>query len=448
MVFRLLSTLLFTLLFSFSAKAISEFEWYDLTHLRQSRIDLIKQVYEEKEAGGLWFNKGKIVLKGVFLHDIPPYSKVNQFNFRAKKIISLPGTGQVYQFDTSTNELERLDKTFFRGYNFHALQFVKNDTLFSLGGEGFWRSNSILSFFDFKRKEWEQIKTFGDVPQGILSLHAGTVPNQTKVIALEAFQQGDFQATHVGFYELDLVSYVWKRNGKVDLLALKKLGQSTANFIMLGNLMFLNDRQLGLFVDSESNLIYKYMGPKKQFFLMETELFLRGDQILSKQYDKNRPGDQFKIDSMSIDELKKHAQLIGKFYDKEPLFTPYVYLLIGISVCLLISLFVNVWFLFNKKVRSNSSGLPNMPFGGMEFVELYKVNGEEYLVGTEEISLLLGCEKKAFDTQRQYRAQFINAMNQYFADNYQIEEAIFRKADDGDKRFIKYGLKKSVFNNL
>ncbi len=174
-------------------------------------------------------------------------------------------------------------------------------------------------------------------------------------------------------------------------------------------------------------------------------MFLHGDQILSKQYDKNRPGDNFKIDSMSIAELKKHAQLIGKFYVEEPLFTPIVYLLIGISLCLLSSLFVNVWFLSNKKVRSNSSSLLTMPSGGKEFIELYKVNGEEYLVGTEEISLLLGCEKKAFDTQRQYRAHFINTMNQYFADNYQIEEAIFRKADDGDKRFIKYGLKKSVF---
>ncbi len=448
MIFRLLSTLLFTLFFSFSGNAISEFEWYDLTHLRQSRLDLINQVYEEKEAGGEWFTKSKIVLKGVLLADIPPYCKVNQFNFRAKKIISLPGTGQVYQFDTSTNELERLDKTFYRGYNFHALQFVKNDTLFSLGGEGFWRSNSILSYFDFKRKEWEQIKTFGDVPHGILSLHAGIVPNQTKVIAIEAFQNGDFQIPSVGFFELDLVSHVWKRKGKVDLLALKKLGQSTANFIMLGHLMFLNDRQMGLFVDPETNQFYKYKGPRKQFFLMETELFQHGDQILSKQYDKNLPGENFKIDSMSIAELKKHAQVIGKFYDEEPLFTSYEYLLFCLCICLLISLFVNVWFLSTKKALSNSPNLLTMPLGGKEFIELYKINGEEYLVSSEEISHLLGCEKKAFDTQRQYRAQFINAMNQYFADSFQIEEAVFRKADDGDKRFIKYGLKKSVFLNL
>ncbi len=434
------------LIFNFHVtKAINAFVWVDYKVKKLNRIDLQTKTFEVKKFDGSWERQFEVKFNQVNLADIPNSCTPLNFERNKRIIFSIPGTGQVYEFDKVNKVLQRMDQTFFRGYNFFALQYVKNDTLFSLGGEGFWRSNSILSCFDFKSKEWEQIITYGDVPNGILSLHAGINPNQTKIIATEAFQQGDYQVPHVGFYELDLVNYVWKRKGKVDLLALKKLGQATANFIMLGNLMFLNDRQMGFFVDSESNQIYKYNGPKKHFFLMETELFLHGDQILSKQYDKNRPGDNFKIDSMSIAELKKHAQLIGKFYVEEPLFTPIVYLLIGISLCLLSSLFVNVWFLSNKKVRSNSSSLLTMPSGGKEFIELYKVNGEEYLVGTEEISLLLGCEKKAFDTQRQYRAHFINTMNQYFADNYQIEEAIFRKADDGDKRFIKYGLKKSVF---
>jgi hypothetical protein len=430
------------------SKAINAFEWVDYKAKKFNRIDLQTKTFEVKKFDGSWEREFEVKFNQVNLADIPNSCAPHCFERNKRIIFSIPGTGQVYEFDKATKVLQRMDQTFFRGYNFFALQYVKNDTLFSLGGEGFWRTNSILSYFDFKSREWEQIITFGDVPNGILSLHAGLNPNQTKIIATEAFQQGDYQVPHVGFYELDLVSHVWKRKGKVDLLALKKLGQATANFIMLGNLMFLNDRQMGFFVDSESNQIYKYNGPKKQFFLMETELFLHGDQILSKQYDKNRPGDNFKIDSMSIAELKKHAQVIGNFYEEEPLFTLNEYLLIGISVCFLFSLFVNVWFLSTKKARSNSSGLLTMPFGGKEFIELYKVNGEEYLVGTEEISLLLGCEKKAFDTQRQYRAQFINAMNQYFADTYQIEDAIFRKADDGDKRFIKYGLKKSVFLTL
>lgn len=444
MMFRLFYTLFLSIFFSFSIHAISEFEWYDLIHHRQVRVNLINQFYEEKESGGSWLKKNKITLNGVLLSDLPPYSKVNLFNYRTKKLISLPGTGQVYQFDSIKNVLERLDKTFFRGYNFHALQFVKNDTLFSLGGEGFWRSNSILSYFDFNNKEWEQIKTFGEIPHGVLSLHAGLNPDKTKVIALEAFHQGEYQIPHLGFYELDLLSLTWKKKGNVDLVELKKLSQTSANFTMLGNLMFLNDPQMGFYVDAESNQIYKYTGPKNQFFLIDSELFKRGNQIISKQQDKNSPGDNFKIDSMSIAELKKHSQFVGKLYEEDPLFTPFEWSLFGVSFCLLISFCVNFWLLFKKNSLTIDASLLNMPFGGQEFIELFKVHGEGYLVGTEEISILLGCEKKAFDTQRQYRAQFINAMNQYFADHYQIEEAVYRQADEDDKRFIKYGLKKGI----
>ena len=213
---------------------------------------------------------------------------------------------------------------------------------------------------------------------------------------------------------------------------------------MLGNLMFLNDPQIGFYVDVESNQVFKYIGPKKLFFLIESELFLRGNQIVSKQHDKNSPGSGFKIDTMSLTELKRDSQLIGHFYSEEPLFTKLEYLVIVISVCLLISLGVNFRFLIKKNKPSNDTILPSIPVGGKAFIELYKVHGEDYLVSTEEISIILGCEKKAFDTQRQYRSQFIIAMNQFFADNYQIEEAVYRKADEDDKRFIKYGLKKEV----
>ncbi|MBP6054306.1 MAG: hypothetical protein KA527_01600 [Cytophagaceae bacterium] len=441
---RFFTALLFLLFFSNPIKALSEFEWYDLIHQHQVRINLVTNYLEVKEPGRVWLKKNKLTFNGVLLSDLPPYCKASHFNLKNKQLISLPGTGQVYHFDSTKNVLERLDKTFFRGYNFHALQFVRNDTLFSLGGEGFWRSNSILSFFDFKNKEWEEIKTKGDIPRGVISFSAGIQPNQRTVLAVEAFHQGDYQVRNLGYYALDLLSLTWEKKGDVDLFELKKLGQTNANFVQIGNLMFLNDPQIGFYVDAESNKIYRYIGPKKLFFLIESELFLRGNQIISKQHDKNSTGNNFKIDSMSMATLRRDSQFIGSFYEEVPMFTRLEHWLIGISLCLLISLGLNFRFLLKKNTIVGDISLANIPIGGTAFIELFKVHGEDYLVSTEEISIILGCEKKAFDTQRQYRAQFINAMNQYFADHYQIEEAVFRKADEDDKRFIKYGLKKEA----
>ena len=428
--------------------AINAIEWVDYQARVFKRIDLKTKTFQVKKFNGVWEKQFEVKFDQVNVNEIPSSCTPLSFNRKNKVVISIPGTGQVYQFDQNRMLLERIDKTFFRGYNFYALQYLKNDTLYSLGGEGFWRSNSVLSYFDFKYKEWEEIRTFGEIPKGVLSLHAGIDPTQSKVIALEAFQQGDYHVSHLGYYELDLPTRIWRKKGRVDLSALKKLGQSTANFVMLGHFLFLNDLQIGYFVDTEENKLYKYIGPKKRFFLFESELFSQANQIFSKQRNKNIPGDNFTIDSMAVSELKRDSQLIGHFYSEEPLFTNFDYLVIVISICLLISLGVNFRFMFKKIKPSQDPSLPSIPIGGKAFIELFKVYGEDYLVSTEEISIILGCEKKAFDTQRQYRAQFINAMNQYFVDHYQIEEAVYRKADEEDKRFIKYGLKNAAFIKL
>jgi hypothetical protein len=427
------------------SKALTAFEWVDYKARIFNRIDLQTKTYEVKKFNGSWQRAFEVKFNRVNLADIPNSCVPLSFERNKRIIFSIPGTGQVYEFDNSMKVLERIDQTFFRGYNFFALQYLKNDTLFSLGGEGFWRSNSILSFFDFKHKDWEEIKTFGEIPEGVLSFSAGMNSNQTKIFAIEAFQQGHYQVHYLGYYELDLSNKVWVKKGNVDLQELKKLGLSTANFIMLDNLMFLNDRQFGYFVDTEENQLYKYNGPKKQFFLFESELYNLGDQILSKQHDKNSSGDNFIVDSMMVNELKKDSQLLGHFYTEGPKFSNIEYLIIALGLFLFISMWINFRFSLKKNNLPKYDGINNLPAGGKEFIELFKLNGGDYLVSTEEISILLGCEKKAFDTQRQYRAQFINAMNQYFLDNYQIEEAVYRKADEDDKRFVKYGLKKGAF---
>jgi hypothetical protein len=75
------------------------------------------------------------------LSELPKDFDVSVFYKGDSITISVPGTGQVYQVNPQTLSIQRLDRTFFRGYNFGASQFLHNDTLFSIGGEGFWSSS-------------------------------------------------------------------------------------------------------------------------------------------------------------------------------------------------------------------------------------------------------------------------------------------------------------------
>ena len=76
--------------------------------------------------------------------ELPRDFDINVFVHKNKTLITVLGTGQLYELNLPKFTLNRLDKTFFRGYNFLASQFIRKDTLFSVGGEGF--------FFEIKCK--------------------------------------------------------------------------------------------------------------------------------------------------------------------------------------------------------------------------------------------------------------------------------------------------------
>ena len=78
--------------------------------------------------------------------------KANQQIIKNKKdlYILVEGTGFVYKAiaqNSSEIAFTRIDSTFFLGYNFKAFNFAYKDTLFSMGGNGYWHTNGQLRYF-------------------------------------------------------------------------------------------------------------------------------------------------------------------------------------------------------------------------------------------------------------------------------------------------------------
>lgn len=424
-----------------SALAINEFEWFDLKQKKFERISLTSKSFEIRTLNGVWTKKFDLEFDGVDLKEIPADSSPLRFDYKGNYLITIPGTGQVYLFDFKKKFLQRIDKTFFRGYNFHAIQFVRNNELFSLGGHGFWDVSNKLTYFDFKSKEWEPVEMKGTVPSGISSSVGGLYKGNDKIIALESLHGNANSEIYFSLFEYTLSNNTWKKLGGVEWLNLIKLGLTSGNFKILGNLIFFVDPDFGLFADPNDNKLLLYQGKRKSFFLTESKLLSQGNWLYSLRIDKNNPTGSMKLDSMTFDELRKNSISKGQFYSKEPYFSKnqIIYFLLGLL--LFISILINL-LLFKRSSKNNMiAGTISIPNGGVEFLELFKKHGENYLVSSEEISIILGSEKKAFDTQRQYRAQFLNSLNQYFLINHQIDEAIFRKTTEEDKRYMKYCIK-------
>jgi hypothetical protein len=122
---------------------------------------------------------GIVNFQNIKLDDIPPVIHSNHFQIStAKFLITIQGTGQLYTFDTQSLTFDRIDKTFYRGNNFGAIQFIRKNTLISLGGQGFWRIHNIPTFFNKRTSEWdyyEQINENG--PKGISHLQPFNAPS-------------------------------------------------------------------------------------------------------------------------------------------------------------------------------------------------------------------------------------------------------------------------------
>lgn len=83
--------------------------------------------------------------------------------FNKKLVIQVDGSGKLYEVSPD-KPAKRMDNTCYEGYNFMAFNFIYKDTLFSLGGYGFWMDNGQLRYYDEKNSEWFLMATGKTLP--------------------------------------------------------------------------------------------------------------------------------------------------------------------------------------------------------------------------------------------------------------------------------------------
>lgn len=179
-----------------------ELEWFNHARNLFIKIDLkTSQVFQENPTLQRFDEIGKISTQHPEIISID-YNKhtVKEFTIKNKTIISIVGTSLVYEFLQQKNEfqLKRLDISSFRGFNFWAHQFVRKDTLYSIGGYGFWNYNNTLIYFDKKNKGWESVKYKNEGPREV------------------NYEVSGYDSVKDGIWTLDLINPDKSTDGKTD----------------------------------------------------------------------------------------------------------------------------------------------------------------------------------------------------------------------------------------
>jgi hypothetical protein len=96
-----------------------------------------------------------------------------------------------------------------------------------MGGYGYWKSNSLLTKFNFQTKEWDYIETRGQVPE--LGINSGSFVVENDVLYVFDFYQkiSDVDIKNNNTYEFNLSSLKWEKKGSLNRLFYDDINRKT-----------------------------------------------------------------------------------------------------------------------------------------------------------------------------------------------------------------------------
>lgn len=392
------------------------------------------------------------------------------------------GSGRLIKLD-SAGKLERIDRSVFGGERFGAEVFVFHDTLFSIGGYGFWQVNGALRYFDEKTREWSILITnnhspvangvngyyFYDQKKGKLYCIFNEYP-QEYLLRDEQKKQEQQLFLQV----LDLRSKEWNK---------KPLVISSYIAREIGDLRLIRQSNAGLFVQS------KFHGQTFEMDFEQNALYEIDDEFVTQmgQLDKSIPfhllflsdsslcffdlakDSLVELNTRTLRKLKvaslyKEVNTIKVFVTKEQL-------IIGLIILNIVSavIFAIIYGKARKRfVRSKNATqeMANHPvflerkkmthfIDLLNELELQIVNAlsKNHKSGKntsiDEINKIIGIDKRPYKIKNNIRAEVLKIINKKFMDFSNItEELIERERSDFDKRYFEYKLNERYSNKL
>jgi hypothetical protein len=404
--------------------------------------------------------------------------------------LQLLGSGRLYQIKKQGKgeyALIRLDSTFHTGSNFGSINFFYKDTLFKLGGIGFWKIKDYFTYYSNKTHEWEIFSSKKAIPvyqspdKGILfytdELHG-------KFYLSNSINQLDFPTSfNTSFSDtcrvFDIKERTWEDLGKINPLLKEILQKSVDLKTSFGPyLVFHSDLEM-YWLNFSSNQ-YGLLTKNKQAEFREKWLklyksnpehmyqFVMGDHFYLIRIEDN--GD-FKYESIALnnmDFVDANAKLIysNNFFDVViKKIEPGRPIIGNIFVVLLVIL---LYSLYNKKIKKDKSPLEVQSilyknfYSALTAVEkeliqaIYELQIKQEQISIKAINKIIGVQQKDTITQNKSRSDYFLRINQKFKLATRASEALIVKEREAtDKRLYNYNinivfieaLKKLILNN-
>ena len=391
------------------------------------------------------------------------------------------GTGRLYKAVKVNNSvsLVRIDETTHSGTNFFAQNFFIKDTLFQIGGLGFWQIRGILTYFSPITKQWElvqanrAVQTYFD-EQKDAAMHFDDNRKDPKLYVSNSYYYPNYPSSFEteatdSCYVYDFNSKRWNALGKLTPEFKKIFGLKHTHELELHvNNLYIFQSQLDFYwVDFEANKLGSFSSNENNK-LRETWLstYNKDKRGLEVGFQFNLGNDLYFMKVMNNDSLtwnKNSIDFKGLNTEKAiPIYTNKVSFLemstaflSKYKMILLLGTLILIIFLALIKRFSKNKKMPkevvaflyqnfyqSITIVEKELIEvLYQSNlkGEE--VSTKTINKIIGVQQKDTLTQNKSRSDHFIKINQKFKMATQEKEPlIVKNRDQSDKRQYNYGL--------
>ncbi len=374
--------------------------------------------------------------------DLPGDFDITIFRLKDKTLVTVPGTGHLYELDILEPSLNRLDQTFFRGYNFNANQFLRNDTIFSIGGEGFWQKHSIITFFNFKTLEWyiydsknqnvfptnNKFGGYSKKEDAFFSAYLETKPAiRDEKIYVSTFSFKDKRWEKKGELTHELINFAKEEFRSVwtgdYLIVFKDYG--------IGNI---------LIIDPFKNILYQYNTPDDHFFLANCSLYFKNGYLYSRSMISPGNAEKLLLDSIPIQKIIANSKKIGRVHNNNNLYSNIV---LGATILMLLVLAGMI--AYRKRIKHQK----RINFSGLELLVTKEMlnHPTEKKFTTSEINKLLKIEDKSYDNQRQIRNRVFSNVNSNLYSFFNNKDFITRMANLDDKRMMDYYINPEIKEN-
>ena len=372
-------------------------------------------------------------------------------------VISFNASGLVYAF-TRAGRLQRLDQTFYSGYNNGAIRYFDGKRLWKLGGTGFWQVHDLALYFDPELREWERMPMTPSIVDGfggsLFSANIHSAKERGQLIALVQLGKSLGQtnpALHA--YKIDLI------NGRYELLGAIAQNLSGPDLRALNafahykqwNLIHL-DESLYL-ADLLTNSLYQtnLRGTAKNAFngLQGLLLSPQGVYSIASASTMSNSSYSTRFEPWSAFINSAEAAKIGAIYEELWLSNVRSYwkaiTVFFLLVAGLIYLLLRYRQSIPKRELDYAKDLSPLAKIALKYLLVQPAGS---LVSSEELNQILGIQDKAWDNQRKIRSTILSEIEEKGMHFLGVPSFVERVTDQEDRRIRRYRLKPELREDL